>query len=129
MTGPTRHRTTRTQACATAAAALIPVGCAGPRSMLDPAGPAARGIAQIWWVMFGGAVVVWTLVVVFLLVALLRGHNTRALARPQRLIVGGGLVLPTLLLGSLLVWGTLDSARLTGVGEKPEAVIEVTARQ
>src|SRR5699024_8143644 len=73
--------------------------------------------------------VVWLLVVAFLLIALLRGHNTRALAKPQRLIVGGGLVLPTVLLGALLVWGTLDSARLTGVGEQPEAVIEVTARQ
>src|SRR5690606_13301675 len=92
----TDHRTRRILR-AFAAAAAIPAlaGCAGPRSMLDPAGPSAQAIATIWWVMFWGAVVVWTLVVAFLLIALLRGENTRELARPQRLIVGGGLVLPT----------------------------------
>jgi len=126
----TDHRTRRVLR-AFAAAAAIPAlaGCAGPRSILDPAGPSAQAIATIWWVMFWGAAVVWTLVVAFLLIALLRGENTRELARPQRLIVGGGLVLPTVLLGALLVWGTLDSARLTGIGEVPEAVVEVTARQ
>src|SRR5690606_23226506 len=101
----------------------------GPRSMLDPAGPAAEQIATIWWVMFWGAVAVWALVAGMLAVTLLRGQDTRALAKPQRLIIGGGLVLPTVLLGALLVWGTVDSARITGVGKEPDAVIEVTARQ
>ena len=131
MTEARRHRPTllRARAAAVPATALLLAGCAGPRSILDPAGPAAQGIADIWWVMFTGAVVIWILVVGFLLIALLRGENTRELAKPQRLIVGGGLVLPTVVLGALLVWGTLDSARLTGIGERPEAVIEVTARQ
>ena len=131
MTELPRHRTFRRclRAIPAAAVALLASGCTGPRSMLDPAGPSAHAIADIWWAMFGGAVVVWLLVVAFLLIALFRGRNTRALARPQRLIVGGGLVLPTVLLGALLVWGTLDSARLTGIGEEPEAVIEVTGRQ
>lgn len=117
------------RASAAAAAAILLPACSGPRSILDPAGPAAQGIADIWWVMFTGAMVIWALVVAFLLIALLRGENTRELAKPQRLIVGGGLVLPTVVLGALLVWGTLDSARLTGVGERPEAVIEVTGHQ
>jgi cytochrome c oxidase subunit 2 len=131
MTEARRHRPTllRARAAAVPATALLLAGCAGPRSILDPAGPAAQGIADIWWVMFTGAVVIWILVVGFLLIALLRGENTRELAKPQRLIVGGGLVLPTVVLGTLLVWGTLDSARLTGAGERPEAVIEVTGHQ
>ena len=131
MTEARRHRPTllRARAAAVPATALLLAGCAGPRSILDPAGPAAQGIADIWWVMFTGAVVIWILVVGFLLIALLRGENTRELAKPQRLIVGGGLVLPTVVLGALLVWGTLDSARLTGAGERPEAVIEVTGHQ
>ncbi|MCK9487959.1 MAG: cytochrome c oxidase subunit II [Xanthomonadales bacterium] len=130
MTEPARHRTIKAlRALAVAAVAWALAACSGPRSILDPAGPSAQAIADIWWVMFGGAVVVWLLVVALLLIALLRRDNTRELARPQRLIVGGGLVLPTVLLGALLVWGTLDSARLTGIGEQPEAVVEVTARQ
>lgn len=111
------------------AAACALAACGGPRSMLDPAGPAAEAIATIWWVMFWGAVAVWALVATLLAVTLLRGQDTRELARPQRLIIGGGLVLPTVLLGALLVWGTVDSARITGVGEAPDAVIEVIARQ
>lgn len=126
----TRQRTSPTSpALAAVAFAVTLAGCSGPRSMLDPAGPSAQAIARIWWVMFTGAVVIWIVVVAMLLVALFRGRDTRGISRPQRLIVGGGVVLPTVVLGALLVWGTLDSARLTGIGERPEAVIEVTARQ
>ena len=131
MTEPRRRLTTRPRlhGGAAAAAALVLAGCAGPRSIIDPAGPSAQRIAEIWWVMFAGAVVIWVGVVVFILIALLRGENTRELANPQRLIVGGGLVLPTVVLGTLLVWGTLDSKRLTGLGEEPAAVVEVTGHQ
>ena len=125
-----RHRTIRILRAPAAVAAIAALAaCAGPRSILDPAGPSAEEIATLWWVMFGGAVAVWLLVLALLLITLLRGDKTRPLAKPQRLIVGGGLVLPTVLLGVLLVWGTLDSARITGVGEEPDAVIEVIARQ
>ncbi len=125
-----RHRTLRILRAPAAVAAIAALAaCAGPRSILDPAGPSAEEIATLWWVMFGGAVAVWLLVLALLLITLLRGDKTRPLAKPQRLIVGGGLVLPTVLLGVLLVWGTLDSARITGVGEEPDAVIEVIARQ
>lgn len=79
--------------------------------------------------MFWGAAAIWALVLALLLYALLRGRNTRALARPQRLIVGGGLVLPTVALAALLVYGTVHSRRVTGLGEQADAVIEVTARQ
>src|SRR5690554_2290206 len=131
MTRPWRRRTIRPRlpAAASLAAALLLAGCAGPRSIIDPAGSSAQRIAEIWWVMFTGAMVIWIAVVAFILIALLRGENTRELRRPQRLIVGGGLVFPTVVLGSLLVWGTLDSRRLTGLGEEPAAVVEVTAHQ
>lgn len=79
--------------------------------------------------MLAGATVVWLLVIGFLSYALLRGRNTRALARPERLIVGGGLVLPTIVLGALLVYGTVNSARVTGAGAEVGLVVEVTARQ
>lgn len=111
------------------AAALALCACAGPRSALDPAGPAAETIARIWWLMLGGAALVWALVLGILLYALFRGHNTRALQNPQRLIVAGGLVLPTLALISLLAYGTVNSGRITGLGEQVDTVIEVTGHQ
>ena len=112
------------------AGALLPLaaaGCTGPQSTLDPAGPAAAGIAGIWWVMFWGALAVWLLVMALVGWALYRGRNTRALAKPQHLIVGGGLVLPPLLLVGLLVYGSVSSARITGLGQEVDARVDVVA--
>ncbi|GGK13585.1 cytochrome c oxidase subunit II [Luteimonas terricola] len=111
------------------AAAPLLAACAGPQSTLDPAGPAAAAIADIWWLMFWGALAVWLLVMALLTRALYRGRNTRALARPERLIVGGGLVLPPVLLAGLLVYGSVSSARITGAADQVEARVDVVAER
>lgn len=77
--------------------------------------------------MAGGATAIWLLVMALVLWALYRGRDTRALARPQRLIVGGGLLLPPLVLAALLVHGTLSSARITGIGEQVDLRVDVVA--
>lgn len=110
-----------------ALALLAATGCAGPQSTLDPAGPAAEAIAGIWWAMFWGALAVWLLVMALVSWALYRGRNTRALLKPQRLIVGGGLVLPPVLLAGLLVYGSMSSARITGLGQEVDARVDVIA--
>lgn len=107
--------------------AVLAAGCAGRQSALDPAGPAAEAIAGIWWAMFWGALAVWLLVMALVSWALFRGRNTRALAHPQRLIVGGGLVLPPVLLAGLLAYGSVSSARITGIGAPVDARIDVVA--
>jgi cytochrome c oxidase subunit II len=109
--------------------ASVASACGGPQSTLDPAGPAAAAIAATWWWMFGGALLVWALVLGLLLRALLRGENTRALPRPQRLIVAGGLVLPTVVLAALLVYGSVHSQRITGSDGEVDLVVAVDARQ
>ncbi|NLA68727.1 MAG: cytochrome C oxidase subunit II [Gammaproteobacteria bacterium] len=114
---------------AAAALAALLAGCAGPQSALDPAGPAAEAIAGIWWAMFWGAMAAWLLVMGLVSWALYRGRNTRALARPGRLIVGGGLVLPPLLLAGLLVYGSVSSARITGLGAGVDARVDVVAER
>src|SRR5690606_32160242 len=114
---------------ATAAAVSLLTACAGPQSALDPAGPAAAAIADIWWLMFWGALAVWLLVMALLSRAMFRGRNTRALAHPQRLIVGGGLVLPPVMLAALLVYGSVSSARITGLGEAVDARVDVVAER
>lgn len=111
-------------------AVLAPLaGCAGPQSTLDPAGPAAEAIAGIWWAMFWAALAVWLLVMALVSWALYRGRNTRALAKPQRLIVGGGLVLPPVLLAGLLVHGSVSSARITGLDREVDARVDVIAER
>ncbi len=114
---------------AAAPAALLLAACAGPQSALDPAGPSAAAIAGIWWAMFWGALAVWLLVMALVTRALYRGRNTRALPRPERLIVGGGLVLPPVLLAGLLVYGSVSSARITGAADQVDARIEVVAER
>lgn len=110
-------------------ALLVLAGCAGPQSALDPAGPAAEAIAGIWWAMFWGALAVWALVMALVSRALFRGRNARPLARPHRLIVGGGLVLPPVLLAGLLVYGSISSARITGLGQEVDARVVVVAER
>lgn len=79
--------------------------------------------------MTGAFTVVWAVVLLLLWRALRRRETGAALQRPERLILWGGLVLPTVVLAALLVYGSLTSARVTGVGVEPDAVVEVTARQ
>ncbi|MDH5829735.1 cytochrome C oxidase subunit II [Luteimonas sp. M1R5S18] len=102
--------------------------CRGPQSALDPAGPAAAEIATGWWLMVGGACVAWTIVIALALLAMRRGRALAA-AAGQRLILVGGVALPTVLLAALLTYGTLASDRVTGRGEDAAHVVRVTARQ
>ncbi|TDK29554.1 cytochrome c oxidase subunit II [Luteimonas terrae] len=103
--------------------------CTGPQSALDPAGPAAAEIARGWWLMVSAFTAVWALVLVLLWRALARRDADARLRRPDRLILWGGVAFPTVVLAALLVYGSLTSARVTGVGVEPDAVVDVTARQ
>jgi cytochrome c oxidase subunit 2 len=107
---------------------LAVAGCAGPQSVLAPHGPQARAIAELWWIMAGGAVVIWLVVIGLALYA----ARTRARAHENfagtALIVGGGVVLPLVVLSILLVYSFLlarEPAAIAGDGLR----IEVTGRQ
>lgn len=112
------------------AACVVPFasGCAGPQSALDPAGPAASAIATSWWLMAAGAFAAWTLVLVLAALAM-RRRRRPAGTSGKRLIIAGGVVLPTSLLSALLVYGTLASDRITGSSAQVVHVVQVTARQ
>jgi cytochrome c oxidase subunit 2 len=75
-----------------------------PQSALDVAGRDAAQIAQLFSVMAIGAVIVWVAVVVIAVYTIrVRGsHSERA---ANLLIIGGGVVLPTVTLGALLAYG------------------------
>ncbi len=88
--------------------------------MLQPAGPSAQAIASVWWWMAGVALLVLLGVVALWLWAMQRGVARRTLdggldtperhagthRKDLRWIVGGGIVLPLLAMGALLVFGT-----------------------
>jgi cytochrome c oxidase subunit 2 len=71
-------------------------------SILDPAGPEARHLAGLWWLLFGLAAVVYVVVAGFVIAGVLRGRGTES-GKPSRasdgaFVVIGGLVVPVLIL-------------------------------
>jgi cytochrome c oxidase subunit II len=86
-------------------------GCTGPLSTLDPAGPAATSIAELWWVMLIAGLLLQALVVALLWLAFARpGIGTWMTER--NFIIAGGLVLPGVTLPALLVYALVLGERL-----------------
>lgn len=84
-------------------------GCSGPLSTLDPAGPSAHSAALLWWSMFAYAIVVFVAVVALWLCAIRRPADTRDESQQWRVhhqwIIGGGVILPSVSILALLVFG------------------------
>ena len=98
----TRHRLNTVCArCVAASAIVFLTSCAGEQSALDPAGREAHGIAQLFWWMAGGTVVVWLGMLALALYAIRGG---RPVKRMKLLIVLGAIV-PTIILTVLLIYG------------------------
>lgn len=113
--------------------------------MLDPAGPSAQAIALVWWWMLGVAVVVVVGVMAVWWLAMRRGRHARegatddvAARHGLRWMVGGGIVLPSVAITALLLFGSsagfhqlplpLAWTGAAGSGEAPMRV-NVLARQ
>jgi cytochrome c oxidase subunit II len=90
--------------------------------VLAPAGPAAAWIAQLGWVLFIAAALLFGGVLVLLTFALRRRGEAQARRlRPALWIVGGGVLLPVVVLVPLLAYGIAGSARL-GAAAPPDAL-------
>jgi cytochrome c oxidase subunit 2 len=128
-------------------------GCSGPFSTLDPAGPAARSVAGLWWGMLAFATLVLVVLAGLWLYAMHRAPgsadantdiDTDANSAPdtdanaaqmrrihQRWIIGGGLVLPVASIVVLLTFGIPIGHRMLPLAPaEGEAVrIDVTGHQ
>lgn len=93
------------------AAAMAAGGCSAPLSTLDPAGPVASSLAQLWWVMFWGAAVLFTLVMALLALVMFRQGWGKRIS-PRAWIISGGLVLPALVLPPLVGYSLLQGERI-----------------
>ncbi|MBN9408493.1 MAG: cytochrome c oxidase subunit II [Burkholderiales bacterium] len=117
-------------------APLATAGCApsgwgtGPLSALDPAGPGAAPITAVWWAMFWGAMAITLLMTALgVYAAWRRPRGERGPRVPVGvLLVGGGLVLPTVVITALLLWGVNAGHALLPRGA-PAFTVELTARQ
>ncbi|WP_276200238.1 cytochrome c oxidase subunit II [Chelatococcus sp. XZ-Ab1] len=112
---------------AAGAAALPAAGCSGDYSTLAPAGPAAEAIALIWWIMLAGATIIFLATLVALAGAFI--PSIRPLLTPKRLILWGGLVVPSLGLTALVAGAFTLGERLLPRQGAETLRIEVVARQ
>jgi cytochrome c oxidase subunit 2 len=84
-------------------------GCGSSQSTLAPHSGPAHDIDTLWWVMFVGAVVVFGVVTVLLLVGALRRRGERVPAQTdtplaRRLVLWGGALVPLVLLVALFAF-------------------------
>ena len=118
----------------TALALAVPTlaGCRGPQSALDPASATATELGVLWWVMSSVAGLVLLLVSMLWLYALFRSprqYSQLEAARIQRrLLIGGGLLLPTLSVSALLLYG-VNAARGMLALEDAALRVSITGHQ
>lgn len=79
------------------------------QSVLHPAGPDAAIITQLSWILFIGGTVLFIGVMVLCVLSLRRGEKIR----PMYWLLGGGVLLPLVLLSALLVFGTWRTVQLS----------------
>lgn len=112
--------------------ALVASACQGDTSSLDPAGPRAEGIAQLAWVMTALGIAVYLLVMAALAAGIARSARGRPLLRAPSdtaLIVGGGILLPALVIPLLWVLTLREAAATIDPSTEPAVTVEVTAHQ
>lgn len=108
--------------------ALALGGCEGPLSTLDPAGRSAAAIADLWWVLLAGAAVIFVGVLSTALFALLRRRPGRSTSE-RVMLIGGGLVFPSVVLLALTIAALLVGDRLSPRGERGVLVFDAVAEQ
>jgi cytochrome c oxidase subunit 2 len=93
---------------ASASAIAAPLGgCAGIQSALVPRGTEAQEIDALFWTVTGVSAAVTILVLVVTAIALRGPEGWRRVLATDRMVVGGGIVLPVVVLSILLVYGLL----------------------
>ena len=101
---------------------------------LDPQGPAAAAIADLWWVMFALGAAVFAVVVGLLAAALVRrppptGDAPSETGGPRGWIVGGGVIMPSIVLVVVLV-ATVSAMRFIPDRAPDDAlVVEIVGHQ
>lgn len=84
---------------------LLVFGCSGRQSTLDPAGRGAEQIATLFWWMTGGAAMIWCVVIGVAIYAIRIAPQPHDGRRSRLWIIGGGAVVPTVVLTVLLIFG------------------------
>lgn len=85
--------------------ALVLAGCGGRQSALDPGGVDAEVLRHLFVVMLTGAAVIFVLVMGLVVWATWINPRKQSRRLAEAVIIGGGVVFPTVVLTALLSWG------------------------
>jgi cytochrome c oxidase subunit 2 len=77
------------------------------QSALAPGGEPAAGIAQLTWWLWGGAAIIWIAVIGLALWCVRVGDGRSSRRRDRALIIGGGVIVPIVVLTILLAYGLM----------------------
>jgi cytochrome c oxidase subunit 2 len=106
--------------------------CAGSPSALDPRGPAAAQVANLWWFLFGISMVVFVAVLSLLAYGLFRSRrrSPEGGLGDGRLFIGiGGAVIPAVILVVVMIVTVGVQGVVSAMPAKPAVTIEVTGYQ
>lgn len=81
---------------------LLAGGCSGPQSALQPGGRGAERIADLFWYLSIGAVLIWGVSVTLWVRAVYFARQPIGVRTRRLIIIGGGVVFPTLTLAAVL---------------------------
>ena len=104
-------------------------GCSGRQSALDPAGSGAEDVADLFWCMGLGAAGIWAAMIALAAHAILSRPSAGEGRRSAMLIVGGGAIVPTIVLGGLLIRGLSLLPELIAPAPEGSLRISVTGEQ
>ena len=103
-------------------------GCEGIQSALDPAGEQAEYLARVFWWMSGGSLVIWLLVMGIALYAAYTPER-KDLTGARRLIVWGGVIIPTAVLTLVLCFGLALIPPFVDPATPSQLTVHVTGEQ
>lgn len=106
---------------------ILLAGCEEGLSTLHPAGPAAAAVAELWWVMLAGSVLIFLFVMALLAASFRFGGGGTTAKRGW--IIGLGLAFPITVLSALLIWGLVLGERYLVPGGGDAARVQAEARQ
>jgi cytochrome c oxidase subunit 2 len=99
------------------------------QSSLDPQSPTAVDIADIAWLLFGGAAVIFALVLILAVWSVAAPRHARPWLGNHRAILTGGLVFPVVVLSALLLHTLRVAGGMAAPMEPPALRIEVVGQQ
>lgn len=110
---------------------LLLAACGGSSpSTLNPQGPGSSVVAQLWWVLFGIAVVVCAVVIGMLLLAMARRRRaTPSAGSRERFVLVLGFVIPAVILAGVFGFGLRDMGALARPSSPPALTVQVIGHQ